>query len=77
MTMLDLAGEVPWEWLAGCRECGQPHSYRPDPGQGYMTWACETDGHSYRPRADRWQLDALLVEYRMGEDSPAGGSDPL
>lgn len=73
--LLDLAGDVPWEWLAGCRVCGVPHSYRPDPeaGPGFMTWACGSDGHGYRPRVHRWQLDALLIEYRTPTVPPVGG----
>jgi hypothetical protein len=73
--LLDLVGDVPWEWLAGCRACGRPHPVRPDPrpGQGYVTWAAGGDGHSYQPRVHRWQLDALLVEYRTAASPPAGG----
>jgi hypothetical protein len=72
--LLELTGDVPWEWLAGCRVCDRPHSYRPDPGagQGHMTWASGMDGHGYQPRVHRWQLDALLVEYRTPADPPAG-----
>lgn len=65
---LALSGLVPWEWLAGCRDCGRPHDYVPEPGgRSYMTWSSPGCA-SYRPRMNRWLLDALLVEYRSGED---------
>jgi hypothetical protein len=75
--LLDLVGDVPWEWLAGCRVCDRPHSYRPDPGEGrgHMTWASRTDGHGYRPRVHRWQLDALLVECRAAAAADDGDGE--
>jgi hypothetical protein len=63
--MLGLEGSVPWEWLAACRTCNRPHSYRPDLVHlGCMTWAAVEDGHTYRPRLGRWNVDALMVEHR-------------
>jgi len=74
-SILDLAGSVTWEWLAGCRECGAPHEYRPDPrahgllpgDKPVMTWASPVDGHTYRPRVPRWTVDTLLIEQKMEE----------
>ena len=66
MSVLDLSGVVPWEWLAACRTCQRPHSYRPDPkNPGCMTWAAVDDGHVYRPRMSRPVVDALMVEHQM------------
>ena len=62
-SMLGLNGEVSWGWLAACRECDRVHEYRPDPGRvGLMTWALPGCG-SYRPRLDRYMVDALWVEH--------------
>lgn len=78
-SILDLYGSVPWEWLAGCRECGVPHGYRTQtPGKlPVMTWD-SVDGHTYRPRLPRSVLDALWVEYLTEEDTHVadhGGGD--
>lgn len=64
-SILDLVGEVPWVWLAACRDCGRPHRYRPAP-RGFMTWNAP-DGHVYRPRLKRDVLDALMLEHQAGE----------
>jgi hypothetical protein len=71
-SVLDVAGSVTWEWLATCRECGRVHGYRTaTPGLSYMTWAA-ADGHTYRPRMHRGELDALMIEHRMTDTSDGG-----
>lgn len=62
--LLELVGVVPWEWLAGCRDCGLAHEYRSDPcRRGFMTWASE-ECDTYRPRVNRHVVDVLMVEHR-------------
>lgn len=75
--ILTLGGDVPWEWLAGCRTCGAPHVLRPDLGKAqqgipWMTWDAPHDGHPYAPRLTRHVVDVLMVEHRAGVE-PAPG----
>lgn len=65
----DLTGSVPWEWLAACLDCGEPHDYRPvrcecgkPKENGLRTWAAD-DGHSYRSRLPGISVDELRVKY--------------
>lgn len=79
MGMLMVAGDVPWEWLAGCRVCGAVHELRPDldkaqRGIPAMTDAAPHDGHGYRPRMPRYELDVLMVEHRAGDGPPTTSS---
>lgn len=70
-----MGGDVPWEWLAGCRDCGSVHHPRPDldaarRGIPLLTWDAPHDAHAYQPRLPRYLLDGLMVEHRAGEDPP-------
>lgn len=66
-SLLTLEGQVTWEWLVTCRDCGQAHDYVFSPQRGFMTWATpECD--MYRPRVSRWLVDALMVEHRAQVD---------
>lgn len=61
------AGAVSWEWLAGCRSCGQSHEYRPDPQHpGFKTRAAD-DGHVYISRINPELLNKLMREYQAGD----------
>lgn len=67
----DLGGSVPWRWLAGCLDCGEPHEYRPERRGRAGSWAAD-DGHAYRPRISI-QLDEWRAQYRQetGQDEAA------